>query len=73
MANFGNIKVGPLVWKDDVCTDQIVIGDSLAISDVQAKEHSFTKVLEVKNKEGKVLFNAFQTSPWKKCKQVTNK
>ncbi len=66
--NFGNISIRSINWEVDVYTPQIIIGDSVAVSEAQAKEHSLTKVLEVKSPSDEVLFIGWRTDPSKKCK-----
>ncbi len=58
--NFGNVTVGQIDWKKNQPRGLVVIGDQLSISVSQAKEHSLTKVSEVKGPTGEVLFLIFK-------------
>lgn len=53
----------PLVWKDDVCRDQLIVGTDLLISENQAREH----FLDFKAKFEPNLV-VYSTNPLKKCK-----
>lgn len=62
-----NIEVRPIFWKKDICTDLILIGDLLSISEGQVKEHKLTYLFDVKNMAGEVTIKAYQTNPDLKC------
>ena len=55
---FSNIKIHPVDWKRDLDSNYI-IGDPLSISDKQAKEHGLSKVGEVRDPLGEVVFNIY--------------
>lgn len=42
--SFENIEVRPIVWETDIYKNQYLVGDHLAISDSQAKEHNLNLV-----------------------------
>ncbi len=42
--SFENIEVRPIVWETDIYKDQYLVGDHLAISESQAREHNLTLV-----------------------------
>ncbi|MBU2036335.1 glycosyltransferase family 39 protein [Patescibacteria group bacterium] len=65
--NFGNIRTGTIFWEEDIYLKQIIVGDELSISEGQAKEHFLTKVFEIKDPLGFIVFNGFRTDPYKKC------
>lgn len=65
--NFGNIRTGTIHWEEDIYLKQIIVGDVLSISEGQAKEHFLTKVFEIKDPLGFIIFNGFRTDPYKKC------
>lgn len=62
----GNVAIRPIVWEKDIFIDQVIVGDPLAVSKDQAKEHFLDKVLEIKDPLGNVVLIGYQTSPNKK-------
>ncbi len=46
--HIGNIVTRPIVWEKDLRTEQYLIGDELAISLQQIKEHNLTLIKEIK-------------------------
>lgn len=62
-----NIEVRPIKWKEDVCKDQILVGDGLSISEDQAKEHFLNKVFEIKDVYRQIILQAYETNPKLKC------
>lgn len=58
-----NLEFRPLVWKDDVCRDQLIVGTDLLISPNQAREHFLD--FQVKIEPNLVVYS---TNPLKKCK-----
>ena len=62
-----NIEARPIFWKEDVCKEQVLVGDSLAISDGQIKEHYLRFLFDVKDMAGNVALRAYATDPGKKC------
>lgn len=61
-----NIEVRPIFWKGDIYKEQILVGDSLAISDEQIKEHNLKFEFEIKNMSGKVSLKGYSTNPKEK-------
>ncbi|HOX96107.1 MAG TPA: hypothetical protein PLI45_01895 [Candidatus Woesebacteria bacterium] len=61
-----NVDIRPIVWETDTLIDQILIGDTLAISEEQAKDHFLTKIIDVKDPLGNSIFIGYQTDPAKK-------
>lgn len=61
-----NISVKPLDWGDS-CKDLILVGDTLAISEGEAKEHKLKLEFEVTNITGEVALRGFSTNPKEKC------
>ena len=53
-----NIEARPIFWKEDVCKEQVLVGDSLAISDGQIKEHYLRFLFDVKDMAGNVALRA---------------
>ncbi|MFA7300970.1 MAG: hypothetical protein WC069_01535 [Candidatus Shapirobacteria bacterium] len=70
-AKFANIEIRPIDWRNDICIDQILVGDSLAISKGQIEEHFLTKVFEQKDKHNAILLQGYVTNPKLKCGIVT--
>ncbi|HEY5600457.1 MAG TPA: hypothetical protein VIK81_00025 [Patescibacteria group bacterium] len=65
-----NVSVRPIVWETDIYLDQILVGDILAISDEQAKEHKLELFFEIKDPKGEILQRAFATNPKQKCQTL---
>ncbi len=61
--NLGNITVKSINWKLDTTKKQYLIGDRLAISDEQIKEHNFTLIEEILYPDGIVAFKIIETNP----------
>ncbi|MBP9817747.1 hypothetical protein KBC75_03260 [Candidatus Shapirobacteria bacterium] len=61
-----NISIHPINWEKDIYQDLVIVGDSLTISDSQAKEHFLTKIWEIKYPDNKIAFVAYKTNPLKK-------
>jgi hypothetical protein len=66
-----NITVREIVWKDDIKEEQILVGDNLAISNDQIKEHCLTKIFEIKALDGKIIYTGVATNP--KLKELKGK
>ena len=62
-----NIEARPIFWHEDPCKDQILVGDLLAISDGQIKEHYLRFLFDVKDMAGNVALKAYATNPDAKC------
>lgn len=58
-----NIETRPIFWKEDVYKEQILVGNILAISDEQIKEHNLKFEFEIKNPSGKVSLKGYSTNP----------
>lgn len=64
-----NILVRPLIWEEDPCQENtILVGDILAISDSQAKEHDLTSLFDIKTDDQKVVLRAYSTNHDLNCK-----
>lgn len=68
-----NIEIRPVVWREDIYKDQILVGSPLTISDQQAKEHKLIQVFEIQELTGKTVFRGYQTNPQEKCADSKNK
>lgn len=62
-----NIEARPIFWKEDICKDQILVGDLLAISDKQAREHHLFFFFDIKDLAGDVVLKAYRTDPSLAC------
>ncbi len=63
----GRIEARPIVWEEDVYKDYILVGDNLAVSENQVREHKLQPLFEVTDMTGKVSLKAYRTSPKEKC------
>lgn len=50
-------------WENDLVIDQYLIGDSLAISEEQIKEHKLASIKEVKYPDRDIAFRVVRTNP----------
>jgi hypothetical protein len=62
-----NVEVRKINWSVDQCKNEYLVGDIAAISDVQAKEHRFSLVREIKDLTGKTILWVYHTNPQLKC------
>ena len=61
--NFDNLEIRPIYWKEDVYKDQILVADTLAVSDKQAQEHKLILLKEIPDINGATILRIFQTNP----------
>ena len=67
------MELRPLNWESDIYKDQILVGDTLSISQGQVEEHFLKKEFEIQDPLGETLLQGFRTNPKLKCKiQYTN-
>ncbi len=63
-----NIEARSIDWRKDRCSPKtILVGDSLAFSDEQIKEHNLKKAFEIKGVNKNVVLYGYETNPDKKC------
>ena len=62
------ITVKPINW-GDTCKDIILVGDTLAISEGEVKEHKLKLEFEIPNITGKIALRGYSTNPKEKCPQ----
>lgn len=67
---FANIETRNINWEKDIYTKQIIVGDELAISENQAKEHFLNIVFEIRSPLDEVVFQAYETNPQQKCAKI---
>ena len=70
--SFGNIETRNINWEEDIYKEQILVGDELAISEGQAKEHFLTKVFEIRDPVDTIVFQGYKTDPKEKCAKTLN-
>lgn len=63
---FANVDMRPIKWNEDPVSDRILVGDSLSISGVQAKEHFLEKAFEIDDPNNKSILFGYRTNPNKK-------
>ena len=71
--NFGNIEIRNINWEEDIYKDQILVGDELSISSAQAEEHYLSKIFEIRDPIGTLVFQGFRTNPKAKCLHTLNR
>jgi hypothetical protein len=59
----GNITTRPINWERDLLVKQYLIGDELAISLQQIKEHNLTLIKEIDYPNGEVALRIVETNP----------
>lgn len=72
-VTFGNTTTRPINWETDPLVDAFLVGDTLSISEEQAKEHFLAFVYSIKDKTDKVHFNIYKTNPTLKKQDNTKK
>lgn len=70
---FANIETRNIIWEEDIYQEQILVGDALAISEQQVKEHFLEKEFEIKSPLSETIFIGFRTSSTNKCTAEYNK
>lgn len=68
VTRLDNFEIRAISWKDDIYKDEIIVGDSLAISDQQIKEHNLTPLFQIVGLDSKVKLEAYETHPEITCK-----
>jgi len=66
-ASLGNIEIRPISWEEDLCKEQILVGDALSYSQKTVKEHFLEFEFEIKDPYGDLLFQGYKTNPKLKC------
>ncbi len=62
-----NIEARPIIWREDICKKQILVGDLLAISGEQVSKHNLLWLFDIKDMAGNVALKAYSTNPDLKC------
>lgn len=68
--DLGSIQVRAIKWYQDIYESQIIIGDTLAISDQQAKEHYLKLEFEITDLSNTTKLRGFSTNPLSKCRSL---
>jgi 4-amino-4-deoxy-L-arabinose transferase-like glycosyltransferase len=68
--NIGKIVTRPINWDLDLKIEQYLIGDQLAISYNQIKDHHLTLAKEIYYPDGSVAFRIVKTNPQFELKQI---
>jgi hypothetical protein len=66
----GKIITRPIDWDQDLKTEQYLVGDELAISHEQIKEHQLFLKKEIYYPDGSVAFRIVKTNPQFELKQT---
>jgi len=67
-----NIEIRPIFWEKDTLVDQILISDSLGISESQAKEHFLSLVTTIPDVNDQPVLYVYQTHPELKINSMPN-
>ncbi len=63
------ISIRPFFWQQDLCKDQILIGDEYAFSEKQIKEYFLVKEFEIRSPIDEIIFIGYKTNPKISCKK----
>ncbi len=55
-------------WEEDIYQNEYLVGDELAVSESQAKEHFLEKAFEIRNPSHEIIFQGYKTNPALKCR-----
>lgn len=61
-----NVKTGD-IWDKEPCASQIIVGDLLAVSEADIKEHGLYLEFEIPDLSEEVKLKAYSTKPKEKC------
>lgn len=64
---FANLETRNIEWEKDIYKKQILVGDEFAVSESQAREHFLTKIFEIRDPVGEIVFVGHETNPGLKC------
>ncbi len=66
-VRFGNVEVRPINWKQDLCKNEVLVGDALALSPDQIQEHNLKSFFDVKDNRGQIVLQGYETDKTVKC------
>lgn len=69
-AKIENVEFRPIVWREDICKPQILVGDYLTFSETTIKEHFLSHVFTILSPKNEVLFVGYKTHPELKCQNT---
>lgn len=58
--HFGNVEVRPVDWEKDTELGLVIVGDSLLVSESQAREHGLVELKEITDQKGEVFFKIYE-------------
>lgn len=67
---FSNIEVKEIDWEKDFCVKKVFIGDSLSLSEDQAKDHNLSKLFQIDFFEGTPVFVGYSLDLPKECNNL---
>lgn len=70
--NFENIQARAIIWEKDIYKKQILVGNELAISKQQAREHYLKELFRINDPRGYPIFIGYETHPEEKCAKTSN-
>lgn len=68
-----NLEIRSIFWENDIYEDKILVGDQLAISNEQIKEHKLSLLFHIRGLDGKIKLIAYITNPRAKCEDSFKK
>ena len=63
---FDNIETRNIEWGETTTKDEILVGDTVSISDREVGLHNLTMVFEIKDPNNQIILRGFQTHPSEK-------
>jgi 4-amino-4-deoxy-L-arabinose transferase-like glycosyltransferase len=62
-----NVVFSPINWAEAACAATIFVGDGLAVSEIQIKDHNLTQIFEIKTSNKDFILRGFSTNSSKQC------
>lgn len=62
-----NLEIKPINFGTDICKNTIIVGDSLSVSEEQAKNHNLQLIFEIKDLNNLVKFKGYSVKSNEKC------
>lgn len=66
-SKLDNVEFRSVVWREDICKQQVLVGDTLLFSINNIKEHFLSHEFTIKDPRGEILFLGYETHPEIKC------
>lgn len=63
-----NVEIRAIDWETDIYKSQLIVADTLAVSEKQVSEHKFSVIREIKGINGEVVLRVYKTNPEEKIK-----